>query len=303
MCKLVDGEVNVQRRLPYAAAFSIVTAMNSLANVVVISDLDGTLLDARTYSAEAAAPALETIKSKGISLVLSSSKTRAEIEEVRRRLGHDGPFIVENGGALFIPRHFFSRPVKQSIRRDGFDVVEFGIPYHRLRTALKEIAKAVGIDLRGFGDMSVADVSKLTGLSSHEALLAKQREYDEPFLLDSCHNFPLICHEAARRGLSCTKGGQFYHLLGPCDKGHACRFLLEHWRGLLDRSQHLSTIGIGDSANDLPMLAVVDRAILVQGPDGTYDPVVQFPHTIYAPGVGPVGWNAAVLNLFESTPL
>jgi mannosyl-3-phosphoglycerate phosphatase len=62
----------------------------------------------------------------------------------------------------------------------------------------------------------------------------------------------------------------------------------------------LLTIGIGDSANDLPMLAVVDQPILVQGPDGTHDPTVRLPHMIYAPGVGPVGWNAAVLNLVHT---
>lgn len=274
--------------------------MNSPARVIVlISDLDGTLLDASTYSAQAAAAALSLLKTKHIVLVLSSSKTLAEMEEIRRQLNHHGPFIVENGGALVVPLKFFPSPFKHSRPHTAYEIVEFGVSYHALRTALSEIARIVGVNLHGFGDMSVKEISRLTGLSSHEATLAKQRAYDEPFLLEADETFPLICREAEKRGLMCTKGGRFYHLLGLCDKGHACQVLLKHWQDQLESPTRLSTIGIGDSANDLPMLAIVDQAILVQGPDGSYDPTVRLPNLMYAPGIGPIGWNAAILELFQ----
>jgi len=275
--------------------------MNSTADtVVLISDLDGTLLDTATYSSKAATEALTALKAEGISLVLSSSKTRAEMEPIRKRLAHEGPFIVENGGALFIPHGFFRYAPDGSTSREGYEIIEFGASYRSLRAAMKEIERVLKITIRGFGDMSVEEVSKLTGLAPGEAMLAQQREYDEPFVLEDRETFPLICREAAQCGLMCTKGGQFYHLLGPRDKGHACRVLLQHWRDQMNTGTGLLTIGIGDSANDLPMLAVVDQPILVQGPDGTHDPTVRLPHMIYAPGVGPVGWNAAVLKLVHT---
>jgi mannosyl-3-phosphoglycerate phosphatase len=275
--------------------------MHSTADaVVLVSDLDGTLLDTATYSSKAATEALTALKAEGISLVLSSSKTRAEMEPIRKELVHEGPFIVENGGALFIPHGFFPHAPVGSISRDGYEVIEFGTPYRILRAAIKEIARVLEISIRGFGDMSAEGVSELTGLAPHEAMLAQQREYDEPFVLEDQETFPQICREAAQRGLMCTKGGQFYHLLGPRDKGHACRVLLRYWRDQMNSHTGLLTIGIGDSANDLPMLAVVDQPILVQGPDGTHDPAVRLPHMIYAPGVGPVGWNAAVLKLVHA---
>ena len=275
--------------------------MNSTADaVVLISDLDGTLLDTDTYSSMAATEALTALRANGISLVLCSSKTRAEMEPIRKRLGHEGPFIVENGGALFIPHGYFRDAPKDSTPREGYAIIEFGTPYRFLRATMKEIARVLNITIRGFGDMSVEEVSALTGLEPDEAVLAQQREYDEPFVLEAQETFPLICREAVRHGLMCTKGGQFYHLLGPRDKGHACRVLLQHWRDQLNARTGLLTIGIGDSANDLPMLALVDQPILVQGPDGTYDPTVRLPHMIYAPGVGPIGWNAAVLKLVHT---
>ena len=60
------------------------------------------------------------------------------------------------------------------------------------------------------------------------------------------------------------------------------------------------TIGIGDSLNDLPMLQVVDRPVLVQKPGGAYDPDIEIPGLIRPPGIGPVGWNNAVLDLLSS---
>lgn len=266
--------------------------------IMVISDLDGTLLDSCTYSYAAAVPALDGLKKKGACLVLASSKTRAELEPIRGRLGHQGPFIVENGGALVVPAGLFRFPLEGAVSQEGYDVIPFGTPYARLRTVLKDIEGVLGTEIRGFGDMPIEEVAELTGLTHHEASLAKQREYDEPFLLVNDTLFELVCREAERRGVTCTQGGRFYHLLGMSNKGTACRFLIDCYRRqLAPTSVGVCTIGIGDSANDLPLLAAVDQPILVQRPDGSYDSTVQLPHLIYAPGIGPTGWNTAILNV------
>ena len=49
------------------------------------------------------------------------------------------------------------------------------------------------------------------------------------------------------------------------------------------------------------MLAAVDQPILVQRPDGSYDSTVRLPRLLHASGIGPVGWNAAVLTILRST--
>ena len=269
--------------------------------IMVISDLDGTLLDSGTYSSTAADPALAALKKKGACLVLASSKTRAELEPIRSRLGHDGPFIVENGGALYVPIGFFRVPLEGARFRDGYEMVEFGTPYATLRAALKDMAAGLKIEIQGFGDMTIEKVAERTGLTHHEATLAKQREYDEPFVLSNDALIESVRREAAVRGLACTRGGRFYHLLGGNDKGTACRLLIQHCRRQLVTSQErLYTIGIGDSANDLTMLAAVDQPILVQKPDGSYDAAAQLPHVVYAPGIGPAGWNASILHVVKS---
>jgi len=44
---------------------------------------------------------------------------------------------------------------------------------------------------------------------------------------------------------------------------------------------------------------MVDYPILVQKPDGSYDPDIHLPGLVHAKGIGPVGWNEAVLELLD----
>ncbi len=70
--------------------------------LIIVTDLDGTLLHPRTYSFEEARPALELIRQKQIPLVLCSSKTRAEIEVYRKRLDNAIPLFPRTaGGYIF----------------------------------------------------------------------------------------------------------------------------------------------------------------------------------------------------------
>lgn len=272
-----------------------------VGSIVILSDLDGTLLDALTYSYQAANPALDELRARGIPLILASSKTRAEMEPIRFNLDHRDPFIVENGGGIFIPKGFFTFPLDGTVLRGPYQVIELGAPYARLRTALKEIAQNLEVRIKGFGDMPVEEIVERTGLTHAEAILAKQREYDEPFVIEGPSAWiDEVQRQAEARGLTCTKGGRFHHLLGPSDKGQACRYLIDCFRRQYARNGlRLLTVGLGDSLNDSPMLTVVDRPILVQKLDGSYDSGVQLPNLLRAHGIGPAGWNWAVLSLLD----
>lgn len=272
-----------------------------MTQFIILTDLDGSLLDATSYSYEAATEALQQIQDLGIPLVLISSKTRAEMEAFRCRLENAHPFIVENGGGIFIPKSYFPFPIEQSAVRGNYQVVDLGMPYTGVRVALKEIELTLGCRLWGFGDMSKEDIARYTGLSPVDAALAKQREFDEPFLIN--HD-GITCEDlrpyVEARGLHCTKGGRFYHLMGASDKGRASRLLIEWYRRQVEsQGREIVSIGLGDSLNDLPMLKAVDRPILVQKPDGSYDPDINLGNLHRAAGSGPIGWNKAVLAILQ----
>ncbi len=272
-----------------------------MPNLIVYTDLDGSLLDGTTYSYQAAIPALAELREQRIPLIFVSSKTRAEMEPLRQRLDNRDPFIVENGGAVFVPHGLFEFPLERVRTKSPYQVIELGLPYYMLREVLKQIEEAVETPIHGFGDMSAEAVMEVTGLPYADAVLAKQREYDEPYLLQGPQAIvEEVCRQIVTRGLRWTKGGRLFHLMGENNKGEAASVLLRcYHRQQLIRGQmeRIETVGIGDSINDAPLLAMVDYPILVQKPDGSYDPDIQLSGMIRAPGIGPVGWNEAILEL------
>lgn len=178
--------------------------------------------------------------------------------------------------------------------RKGFHVIEFGVPYQELRKGLRTIEEKIGIQLKGFGDMSLDEVVSTTGLSPIQAMAAKKREYDEPFLVNDSSKMFEIRHEAGQLGFIVVLGGRFAHLVGGTNKGLACRTLLDlyrkHWG-------ELRVVAIGDSLNDLPMLEQADYPFLVEQRGGGYQSGIAFKKLIRVEGVGPVGWEKCIQRL------
>lgn len=269
--------------------------------LVIFSDLDNCLLDRDSYGFSEASAALAEIRRQGFPLILVSSKTRAEIEIVRAALAIDAPFVVESGGALFLPGISGEKGAKTAADTDQYAKVEWGLPYDTIREALVESQKSFPV--RGFGDLSLEEIAALTGLSLEEAQLASAREYSEPFLLEQPEQLLRLIAWAAERGLQILSGGRFYHLAAAGqDKGRPVRFLIEHYR-----HRHpgpVLTMALGDSPNDLPMLAAVDMPVLLPSHDGGYADL-HLPHVIRGVAPSSRGWNhhvLAFLRLASRTP-
>ncbi|TET40956.1 MAG: mannosyl-3-phosphoglycerate phosphatase, partial [Dehalococcoidia bacterium] len=151
---------------------------------VVFTDLDGTLLDAADYSYEKSLAGINRLKRDGIPVIFCSAKTRAEQEVYRRKMEVFHPFIVENGGAIFIPSNYFPFPFSYHKIVGGLLVIELGIPCDEIKKVLGKVKEEGGFQLRGFGDMSAEEVARESGLDLESAKLAKQREYDETVKFD-----------------------------------------------------------------------------------------------------------------------
>jgi mannosyl-3-phosphoglycerate phosphatase len=261
---------------------------------VVFSDLDGTLLDGNDYSLDRARPALRLLAERRIPLVLCSSKTRSEVEFYRERIDNRDPFVVENGGAVYVPSDYFAFGFDHDRATADYLVLELGTPYETLVRALAELKRKTGIPLRGFSDMTTEEVAARCALSLCQAARAKQREYDEPFLILEPEGAAAVM---AAADIPVTQGDRFHHIAAG-DKGRASSLLMDLFRR--SRPGALS-VGIGNALNDLPLLEAVDIPILVQAGDGGYDRRVAVPRLRYAEGVGPAGWNAAVTKLVGGT--
>ena len=98
---------------------------------VIFTDLDGTLLDPYTYSCTEVMPLVTRLRDKGIPLIFCSSKTRAEQEVYQKELGIAEPFIVEDGGAIFVNQGYFPFPYGHHRPIRHYYVIELGIPTRR----------------------------------------------------------------------------------------------------------------------------------------------------------------------------
>ena len=215
-------------------------------------------------------------------------------------MGNSHPFIIENGGAIVIPAGFF-RPVPPFRSNSSALTLVLGRPYDELVRNLKMIAHESNVRIRGFHQMTDAEVSRETGLSLPDAQRARQRKTSEPFVFrkGSAAAIRRFYRCAREHGYSVQRGGRFWHFSRGCDKGLALSILLGFY-GLNWRTRP-NTIALGDSGNDLSMLRLVDCPILIPMPGGRFSHEVlkAIPNIARAKHSGPAGWNSSLLQALQ----
>ena len=275
------------------------SSKKTCSQILIFTDLDGTLLDNQTYDFNPALPALKLIHSLKIPLILVSSKTRSEIEFLRNRLSLEDPFIAENGGGIFFPATFTLPRDYPYEMVDGYNAISTGRP-------IKEVLKRSSMlkenfAFRGFSEMPVEEIAAMTGLTLEQAILASKREFDEPIVLENpLDDREMFCKKASDLGLDCVRGGRFVHLFLGSNKGRAVEIVLNIYREL---TGPLFSIALGDSPNDFPMLEAVDKAVLVHDRDGTYMKALVHPDLIRVDGGGPAAWNKVMLAILADIPV
>lgn len=259
---------------------------------LLFADLDGTVLDG-AYRPGPAAEALRRLRAAGVVVAFCSSKTRSEQIAVRAELGEQGPFVVENGSAALVPA-----PCPDLEVRDGFGVHVLGVPASRCRASARAARERSGVAFRGFAEMSVDEVARATGLAPAAAERARRREYSETLVGLAVADAGRLADALAADGLQLVSGGRFHTVIGAgADKGRALVWLATRLRRA-HRAARLPTVAVGDSDNDVAMLAAADRAFLVARPDGRWPAA---PAARRLSGVGPAGF-AELVDLLLGTP-
>ncbi len=254
--------------------------------VVLVTDIDGTLLAHDTFDPGPAVEAVAALQRAGIPVVLCSAKTRAEQEALRARFDLDDPYIVENGAGVIFPVDF-----PGSSAGDGEqELVTFGLTYREVREGLEQAAGAARVSVKGFGALSIEEVAQLTGLTLSQATKARTREFTETFVLeDPTPDRELrLAHHLEEVGMRMLHGARYWTALGQHDKAQAVRYVISRYREL----GTITSCGVGDSVGDTGMLQEVDVPMLVQQADGSWADI-ELPGLIRLIGQGPLGWPHA----------
>jgi mannosyl-3-phosphoglycerate phosphatase family protein len=258
--------------------------------LIIFTDLDGTMLDLETYAFQPAVAAVRRLLARDIPLIFCSSKTRREQEYYQQQLGFSAPMIVENGAAIILPAGAFHQELQ---------VIELGAPVSFIRQEFQQIKRELKLNLRGFAELSLAELGAWTGLKEDAARRAQQREYSETLVgAMTADEVTALTAALQAQGLVSTKGSRFYTVTSAeSDKGKAVQWLSAFFR---QKCGAIGTIGLGDSHNDLPMLRAVDRAFLLQEPGSA----TIHPHANMqiVPGTGSAVWAAQINRLLDELP-
>jgi len=243
---------------------------NETMKLMVVSDLDGTLLDHSDYSFDLVLPVLDRMDEAGIPLVVNTSKTRAEWLAIRGELGNFDPYIVENGSAIY----------------DGEKVETFGVSRAEILDVLKSLRGR--FKFKGYSDVGVSEIMQWTGLGRQSAERSADRHFSEPLVWqDSPEKEDEFCDLIKERGLSTLRGGRFLHVLGQTDKSKPLQYF---------RKEKVAIIALGDRPNDLAMLKAADIGVIIKAP-GDY--VLEAKDMLLSKEIGPRGWAEMMTQILD----
>jgi mannosyl-3-phosphoglycerate phosphatase len=265
--------------------------------LLVFTDLDGTLLDERSYSFAPANPALARLRGLRIPLIAATSKTLVEAAAINTAMANPHPCIIENGSAICVPAGYFPQPAAGTVSR-GFEVVRSGPDYGWLITELARLRTRQGYRFVGFADLSDETVARLTNLPRLAAHNARQRLASEPLVWqDSGEALNRFAEELRQLGLRLLRGGRFWHVLGSADKGTAMEWLVSMYRD--NGLPKPVTVALGDSPNDLDMLRAADVPVVIRRKDGSHLEPVEALGARVSAQPGPAGWNSSMLQILQ----
>lgn len=268
------------------------TAEHMTTTLLVFTDLDGTLLDHYNYDFSAANDALASLKTLGIPCVLNTSKTFAELLELRQALQHKDPFIIENGAAVYLPVNLNLTTNDELIQHGNYLVKPFGPDRQRLI----ELASAMKAryDFISYHELTADQLVEHTSLDPHSAELSLRREFTEPLIWnDSNIALERLKQELAAEGIKVQKGGRFVHLMGQdCDKAVAMKWLKEAYQNTFNTT--VTSLALGDGENDVGMISQADIPVVVRSPVHVPPEIPGRNDVWITDSYGPKGWSEAI---------
>ena len=248
-----------------------------MRNYIIFSDLDGTLLDHKTYTFEPASEALSVLKLRKIPLILSSSKTKDEIEKIRSKLILKDPFIFENGSGVFYNNQ----------------VVSFGVNLTEIHDKIIPLQKTFNFNC--YSLLPIEQAVQHTGLAEEEAKLSQQRQFSEPIIwLDDEERkieFIQIIHQL---GLHASQGGRFLTISSHHDKAKALKWIKNSLEN--DYQTKFISIALGDGENDISMINACDIKILIKNNNEH----LQRSDWVLSEMSGPSGWNQEIMKVLNN---
>ena len=256
------------------------TLMEQKKQILIFTDLDGSLLDKDTFRFDEIEDYFRELLSEGIKIIPNSSKTEAELYDFNEQYNLNLSFIVENGSCIHgLNLINANLPKKISLSRSANEIYEI---YNQNMTAnLKE--KIIFIL-----NLKSNQQEEIFGLPLDKIKLAIKRNYSLPIQFNGTEiekkEFIKIINDS---GLSIQTGGRIMNICDNVNKSKALSKTLDLIKKEIDKE--IITVGVGDNQNDIDMLKLSDYACLVKN-DNFDSSLINMDNLIKSIEPSPRGW-------------
>lgn len=268
--------------------------------LIIFTGLDGMLLPIEDHDYELITSVVQEFSQRDIPLIPVTNNTRAEVEELSRKIGLSTPFVVEQGSGIFIPQsnNNFTSPETNTV--DNYHLYQLGCSYTEARAALKAVQEEISKILRGFGDMDEANIQSLKGLSLAAARRAKAREFSEYFMTPSRLDISTLQEIAIEYGFKILPQGDLSLIMGgKANQKQAIQWLKQNYQAGSDSK--ITTVGLGSTEQDLALLEAVDIPVVIPTPEGI-EPSFAEKNWHSASVTGSLGWVEALTSFSVNQP-
>lgn len=271
---------------------------------IILTDLDGSLLDHETYSYGYAKDLLLMLEKIRIPVIPVTSKTFSEVVKLRNELNNKHPFITENGAGIYIPKSYFKQiELNWKIKNDYFFISD---SYNRdfLVDAIQSHAHEFLAEFKTFHALNeiegIGSIAKVTGLCVEDAQLASEREFSEVVIwLSTEKRRKLFADCLEKHGLLVQQGGRFLNITGQSTKGGAVQKLIEIYCAQ-PNIDSCDSLAIGDSQNDISMLEIADQALIIKPLKRKPLKINKRTKVSISQEIGPRGWVSGVTDWLQN---
>ena len=255
-------------------------------NVLIFTDLDGSLLDKKKFHFTKAKKYIRELISKDVLIIPNTSKTENEIKLFLKELNLKLPFISENGSEIhninLIKKKFPKRITLARTKKIIYKIFE------------KNTDKTILDKCDFIYKMSKRNQTKVLGLKGKKLQASLKRKFTFPFIFrGSLAQKNSLLSNSNKLGISIQEGGRVMNLGDKVNKGLALRKVIKILKN--NKKNNLSTIAVGDNANDLSMLKTSNYPCIISNKSIK----INNRNKIFTNRPAPMGWVTVVKKAID----
>jgi predicted mannosyl-3-phosphoglycerate phosphatase (HAD superfamily) len=202
------------------------------------------------------------LEQAAIPIVWVTDRTRLQIDDPLRKLGHTHPFIAEGGCGAYLPEGYFHLRPPKTVRLGRFTCLPVAEPQPAAAEALEELSAETGVAVVPLRSLSPRELAQNSGLPAAQAELARHPDFDELFFFAGAREADVrrFTAESANRHWQLRQRGVLWSLAVGANLKQCVRELSKLYTRAL-RSQP-KIVGIAREG-DGSLLEACDRGFLL----------------------------------------